>query len=65
MLLLIPKVKNYFFKSDNGYRTPLDLECFQSICTDNLCYMKTITKINVIIVLNNNAKNDKSGTYIL
>ena len=56
MLLLIPKVKTYYFKSDDRYRTAFDLERFQSICTGNMCYMKTIIKIDVIIVLNNISK---------
>ena len=30
------------FLSVDGYKTTLYLECFQIICTDNLCKMKTI-----------------------
>ena len=30
------------FLSADGYKTTLYLECFQIVCTDNLCKMKTI-----------------------
>ena len=51
MLLIISKGVNYYcFNQLMDIR--LDLECFQLLCTGNICKMKTYIEINVVMVLN-------------
>ena len=58
MLLLIPKktTKTYVILLADGLKTILDLECVQIVRIHNMCKMKTIDILNVIMVLNNDVK---------